>query len=137
MYPTLAEITLFFFLLTYQLGDAKFPLDLTSDCLSFSDVMDVDKNNIAEFKSLFSTLLEFCSLNSLTNFEVLGLVFKSRCESNYSRTPTCCCFCFDVQCAKFLRRLRNCKWATCTDWHVSKRAVTPVTTGVSANSLLV
>lgn len=71
-----------FSVVTYNRSDTKFPLDLTTYHLSLSDPIDVDKDNIAEFKPLFSSLLEFLSLNNLTNSEVLGLAGKLVTDKN-------------------------------------------------------
>jgi len=66
-----------FSVVSYDRGASKFPIDLTSYTLDLGgDVHLLDNTNVAQFKPLFSSLLQFLGIKNFTNSEVLKLASR-------------------------------------------------------------
>lgn len=62
-----------FSVVSYDRGETKFPLDLTSYTLALDEDIFILEGNVAQFRPLFTSLLEFFGMEALTNVEVSNL----------------------------------------------------------------
>jgi hypothetical protein len=66
-----------FSVVSYDRGASKFPIDLTSYTLDLGgEVHLLDNTNVAQFKPLFSSLLQFLGIKNFTNAEVFKLASR-------------------------------------------------------------
>ena len=62
-----------FSVVSYDRGETKFPVDLTSYTLPLDEDIFFLESNVAQFRPLFTSLLEFFGMEALTNVEVSNL----------------------------------------------------------------